>query len=124
MARLKKVVDDLKDEHGNVIFVNGGDFYQGTIWYTKFKWKVVSKFANLLNFTAMVWTINRLWQYTFGQKPTYYKEFFFFKKCKYLTFKVNLYFKNYLNCPIFLSLKGVCFTVSILFLSISLFNFW
>ena len=60
MARLKKVVDDLKDEHGNVIFVNGGDFYQGTIWYTKFKWKVVSKFANLLNFTAMVWTINRL----------------------------------------------------------------
>lgn len=56
VARLKKVVDDLKDEHGNVIFVNGGDFYQGTIWYTKFKWKVVSKFANLLNFTAMVWT--------------------------------------------------------------------
>jgi 2',3'-cyclic-nucleotide 2'-phosphodiesterase (5'-nucleotidase family) len=54
VARLKKVVDDLKDEHGNVIFVNGGDFYQGTIWYTKFKWKVVSKFANLLNFTAMV----------------------------------------------------------------------
>jgi len=53
VARLKKVVDDLKDEHGNVIFVNGGDFYQGTIWYTKFKWKVVSKFANLLNFTAM-----------------------------------------------------------------------
>ena len=54
VARLKKTVDDLKDEHGNVIFVNAGDFYQGTIWYTKFKWKVVSKFANLLDFTAMV----------------------------------------------------------------------
>ena len=36
------------------MFVNAGDFYQGTIWYTKFKWKVVAKFANMLNFTAMV----------------------------------------------------------------------
>ena len=52
--RLKKTVDDLKEEHDNVVFVNAGDFYQGTIWYTKFKWKVVAKFANMLNFTAMV----------------------------------------------------------------------
>merc|ERR1712156_488959 len=53
VARLKKEVDDLKEEHDNVLFVNAGDFYQGTIWYTKFKWKVVAKFANMLNFTAM-----------------------------------------------------------------------
>jgi len=53
VARLKKKVDDLKEEHENVIFVNAGDFYQGTIWYTKFKWEVVAKFANMLNFTAM-----------------------------------------------------------------------
>ena len=54
VARLKKRVDDLKSKHDNVLFVNGGDFYQGTIWYTKFKWEVVAKFGNLLDFTAMV----------------------------------------------------------------------
>ena len=59
VARLKKTVDDLKEEHDNVVFVNAGDFYQGTIWYTKFKWKVVAKFANMLNFTAMVMILKK-----------------------------------------------------------------
>ena len=54
VARLKKEVDALKEEHDNVLFVNAGDFYQGTVWYSRFKWKVVAKFANMLNFTAMV----------------------------------------------------------------------
>ena len=54
VARLKKEVDNMKTKHDNVLFVNGGDFYQGTIWYTKFKWTVVAKFANILDFTAMV----------------------------------------------------------------------
>ena len=54
VARLKKTVDDLKTENGNVVFVNAGDFYQGTVWYTSFKWNVVAQFANLLNFDAMV----------------------------------------------------------------------
>ena len=38
----------------NSIFVNGGDFYQGTAWYTLFKWTVVAPFANMLDPTAMV----------------------------------------------------------------------
>ena len=54
VARLKAAVDDIKNEHENVIFLNAGDFYQGTIWYTNFKWQVVAQFANILNFTAMV----------------------------------------------------------------------
>ena len=54
MARLKQTVDDLKAKYDNVIFVNAGDFYQGTVFYTTFKWKVVAKFAKMLNFTAMV----------------------------------------------------------------------
>jgi len=53
VARLKKKVDDLKAQYDNVIFVNAGDFYQGTVFYTTFKWKVVSEFAQMLNFTAM-----------------------------------------------------------------------
>ena len=54
VARLKKAVDDLKKKHENVIFVNAGDFYQGSVLYSKFKWKVAVEFANMLNFTAMV----------------------------------------------------------------------
>ena len=54
MSRLKKTVDDIKEKHKNVVFVNSGDFYQGSIWYTSFKWEVVKEFANILNFTAMV----------------------------------------------------------------------
>jgi len=53
VARLKKKVDDLKAQYDNVIFVNAGDFYQGTVFYTTFKWKVVAQFAKMLDFTAM-----------------------------------------------------------------------
>ena len=27
--------------------------YQGTVWYSHFKWRVVARFNNLLNFDAM-----------------------------------------------------------------------
>ena len=54
VARLKKAVDDIKEQIENVIFINGGDFYQGNVWYTHFKWEVVAHFAKHLNFTAMV----------------------------------------------------------------------
>ena len=54
VARLKKAVDDISIEHENVVFVNSGDFYQGTMWYTSFKWEVVAEFANMLNFNAAV----------------------------------------------------------------------
>ena len=54
VARLKKKVDDLKAQYDNVIFVNAGDLYQGTVFYTTFKWKVVAEFAKMLDFTAMV----------------------------------------------------------------------
>lgn len=53
VARLKHAVDSIKSTQDNVVFLNGGDFYQGNAWYTLFKWKVVAEFANVLNFTAM-----------------------------------------------------------------------
>lgn len=52
IARLSQTVKDLRAKDPNSIFVNGGDFYQGTSWYTLFKWKVVAPFANKLNFDA------------------------------------------------------------------------
>ena len=54
VARLKKTVNDICLQHENVVFVNSGDFYQGTMWYTSFKWEVVAEFANMLKFTAAV----------------------------------------------------------------------
>ena len=44
---------DIKREEDNVVWLNAGDFYQGTVWYTQFKWRVVSLFNNLLDFDAM-----------------------------------------------------------------------
>ena len=46
-------MDNIKTERENVIFLNGGDFYQGTVWYTHFKWSIVAHFAELMDFTAM-----------------------------------------------------------------------
>ena len=36
-----------------MIFLNAGDFYQGSFLYTEYKWKIVAQFAEMLNFTAM-----------------------------------------------------------------------
>ncbi len=54
VARLVTAVKELRASDPNVIFLNGGDFYQGNVWYTYFKWRVVAHFGNILNFTAMV----------------------------------------------------------------------
>ena len=53
MVCCRQAVNDLKENSTNVVWVNAGDFYQGTVWYTQFKWSVVSKFNNLLDFDAM-----------------------------------------------------------------------
>jgi len=53
VARLRQAVNELKQNNSNVVWLNGGDFFQGTVWYTQFKWRVVSQFNNLLNFDAM-----------------------------------------------------------------------
>ena len=52
--RLAHQISQMRRNNPNTIYLHGGDFFQGTIWYTIHKWKVVSHFANLLNLTAMV----------------------------------------------------------------------
>ncbi|CAG2107041.1 unnamed protein product [Medioppia subpectinata] len=37
----------------NVLFLNAGDHFQGTIWYTLLKWEVVAKFAKFLRHDVM-----------------------------------------------------------------------
>ena len=53
IARLQTAVKKLRASDKNVLWLNAGDFYQGTVWYTQFKWRVVSLFNNLLDFDAM-----------------------------------------------------------------------
>ena len=53
VARLRTAVREIKKTKQNVLWLNGGDFFQGTIWYTQFKWRVVAQFNNLLDFDAI-----------------------------------------------------------------------
>jgi len=53
VARLATAVKKEKERGKNILWLNAGDFYQGTVWYSHFKWKVVSRFNSLLNFDAM-----------------------------------------------------------------------
>lgn len=47
-------VKEIRSQLPNVVYLSGGDYYQGTVWYTMYKWEVVSKYVNILNHTAMV----------------------------------------------------------------------
>ena len=51
--RRRTLADD-DDESGHVLFLNAGDLFQGTIWYTLFKTSVYPAFINGLNLTASV----------------------------------------------------------------------
>ena len=53
VARLQTAIKNLKTSNKNVLWVSAGDFYQGTVWYSHFKWRVVARFNNLLNFDAI-----------------------------------------------------------------------
>jgi len=53
LARLQTAVQELRNSKNNTLWVNAGDFFQGTVWYSHFKWKIVSHFNKLLDFDAM-----------------------------------------------------------------------
>ena len=53
MSRMYTYIKHLFDTEPNVILLNAGDYYQGTIWYSQFKYEPVAEFANMLNYTAM-----------------------------------------------------------------------
>jgi len=53
-ARVAQVVKDIKAKEPHVLFLNAGDTYQGTTWYTVHKWKVVAHFIQMIGLDAMV----------------------------------------------------------------------
>ncbi|PSN34308.1 Apyrase [Blattella germanica] len=53
IARIVTAVKDLVKTRPNAVFLNAGDNFQGTMWYTKFKWNVTAQFLNMLPHDAL-----------------------------------------------------------------------
>lgn len=54
VARLYTKVQQIRKEEPNVLLLDAGDQYQGTIWFTVYKGLEVSHFMNTLRYDAMV----------------------------------------------------------------------
>ena len=54
MARHVTIVRDIRDSADNVLYLNAGDFFQGTLWYTYYKGLATAYFANKLGIDAAV----------------------------------------------------------------------
>lgn len=53
-ARMTTVVNSLRALHTNPIYLNAGDTYQGTLFYTLGRWNVTQHFMNICKPDAMV----------------------------------------------------------------------
>ncbi|CAN7987986.1 unnamed protein product [Ixodes hexagonus] len=53
IARQKKLVDDVRSKGGNVLFLNTGDYYQGSLWYYLLGAQIVVDAVNYLQHDAM-----------------------------------------------------------------------
>ena len=54
VARRKTKVMDLRQSHNNTLFLDAGDQFLGTLWYTYYKGREASHFMNLLGYDVMV----------------------------------------------------------------------
>ncbi|XP_044007340.1 protein 5NUC-like isoform X2 [Aphidius gifuensis] len=52
-ARLATLIREARTSNIPTLFLNAGDTYQGTAWFSVHKWKIVSKFLNILKPDAM-----------------------------------------------------------------------
>lgn len=53
-ARAVTVIKELKRSLPNPIYLNAGDNFQGTLWYSFGRWNVTSQFLNMLKADAIV----------------------------------------------------------------------
>ena len=52
-ARIKTIVDQVRLEDGNVVLLDGGDQFQGTLFYTQYKGAEAQEMMNALGYDAM-----------------------------------------------------------------------
>ncbi|CAM1328026.1 Uncharacterised protein r2_g3700 [Pycnogonum litorale] len=53
VARMYTQVQRIREEEENVLFLNAGDYFQGTIWYSVLGWGPTAVFMNKLKYDAM-----------------------------------------------------------------------
>lgn len=53
VARRATKINEIRAEGGNVILVDGGDQFQGTLFYTQYKGEAAQRFMNTLSYDAM-----------------------------------------------------------------------
>ncbi|XP_013418346.1 5'-nucleotidase-like, partial [Lingula anatina] len=53
IARQWTKIQEIRNSEGNVILLDAGDQFQGTLWYTLYKGNVTAYFMNLLRYDAM-----------------------------------------------------------------------
>jgi len=54
MARMFTAIQQLMNKSpNNTLLLNAGDYFQGTMWFSEFKYEPVVEFGNLLNWTTM-----------------------------------------------------------------------
>ena len=54
IARIKSKVDEIRARDPNVLFLDAGDQYQGTLWFYTFGGNITAHFMNQLEYDAMV----------------------------------------------------------------------
>ena len=54
VARRKSKVDQIRNDTENVLFLDAGDQYQGTLWFYYYGGNATRYFMNLLQYDAMV----------------------------------------------------------------------
>lgn len=52
-ARMATKAKEVRAKEGNVIFLNAGDYYQGSMWHTLFGYEAMLEMGNLMNYTAL-----------------------------------------------------------------------
>ena len=53
-ARLATAINDIRDTEDNVLLLDTGDIFQGSLWFTHFKGKASSYFMNRLRYDVQV----------------------------------------------------------------------
>ena len=53
MARVLTAINEARSENENVLLVDGGDQFQGTLFYTYYKGKAAAEFMNQMGYDAM-----------------------------------------------------------------------
>ena len=54
VARRFTAIQDVNNTHANVILLDGGDQFQGTLWFSEYNGLATSYFMNMLGYSAMV----------------------------------------------------------------------